>query len=496
MGIVLLYSLAAFLETGIGIWMFSQVFPKREKMEKRHRFSEWIVFLGITLCLYSFPNFFWGIINKKRYICCLIIIHVVILGIYLIFKKINDQLRYQESHSVKILLFVGIAICMTCQLWNSYQSYTAAIFGNIWQVFFLWAFYRCSIVQAYLWEFFFTTNLGMLKNIYITYAGVFNNRSFEDFFYWPRNHTIKEVLYLMVLYIILLVLNRYTPLKTIIAKILNQYKRILLLFTAIEWLLLLKIVKNGLGQVKKNDLTASLIIASIYVFGMMVLYIRAITKTATVEKNLLDMRNDIVERQYQEMKGAYERYRCIVHDEKHMLLYLKECLENRDIDHAKKVVNSYQTNLNESGRCKWTGIPTLDFILSIKEKRLDDSSIKLDLDCQIDQIPIDEADFIVLFSNLLENAIEAAEKCKNCERRVKISLKNVNCMFFMKIINTFNVQPRMKNQRFLTSKIDKKGHGWGIESTKYIVKKYKGEIAFDYVKEYFEVLIAININDI
>lgn len=431
MGIVLLYGLAAFLETGIGIWIFGQVFPKREKMEKRHRFSEWMVFLGIILCLYSFPNFFWGITNKKRYICSLIIIHTVILGIYLIFKKSNEQLRYQESNSVKILLFIGITICMACQLWDSYQSYTAAIFGNIWPVFFLWAFYRCSIVQAYLWEFFFETNLGMLKNIYITYAGVFYNRSFEDFFYWPRDHTIKEVLYLMVLYIILLVLNRYTPLKNIIAQILNQHKRILLLFTSIEWLLLLKIVKNGLGQVKKNNLTASLIIASICVFCMMILYIRAIIKAAAVEKSLLDMRNNIVERQYQEMKGAYERYRCIVHDEKHMLLYLKECLENRDIDHAKKVVSSYQTNLNESGRCKWTGIPTLDFILSIKEKRFDDFAIKLELDCQIDVIPIDEADFIVLFSNLLENAIEATEQCENSERRVKITLKSINYMFFM-----------------------------------------------------------------
>lgn len=34
MGIKLLYGFAAFLETGIGIWIFGQAFPKREKMEK------------------------------------------------------------------------------------------------------------------------------------------------------------------------------------------------------------------------------------------------------------------------------------------------------------------------------------------------------------------------------------------------------------------------------------------------------------------------------
>ena len=30
--------------------------------------------------------------------------------------------------------------------------------------------------------------LGMLKNIYITYSGVIDNRAFKDFFTWPRNY--------------------------------------------------------------------------------------------------------------------------------------------------------------------------------------------------------------------------------------------------------------------------------------------------------------------
>ena len=66
-------------------------------------------------------------------------------------------------------------------------------------------------------------------------------------------------------------------------------------------------------------------------------------------------------------------------------------------------------------------------------------------------------------------------------------------MFFMKVINTFKKQPQIKKQRFLTSKEEKKGHGWGIESVKYIVKKYNGEIIFSCSKEYFEVFISINV---
>ena len=47
---VLLYGIAAFMETSIGIWIFGQVFPKRKRMEKKHVFGEWLLFAFITAC--------------------------------------------------------------------------------------------------------------------------------------------------------------------------------------------------------------------------------------------------------------------------------------------------------------------------------------------------------------------------------------------------------------------------------------------------------------
>ena len=235
---------------------------------------------------------------------------------------------------------------------------------------------------------------------------------------------------------VLIILNKYTPLKKIIAELLEEHKRILFLFTIFEWVILLKNIENGTGGVERNNLTTSLLITGISVLGMMIMYIRAITRTAVAEKKLLDIRNEVVERQYFEIKETYERYRCMVHDEKHMLLYLQECLENRDISHAQNVINSYQEDLNQIGRCRWTGIQMVDSIFSIKKKRIDDLSVKLQLDCQLHTIPIDEADFIVMFSNLIDNALEAVEHSGIDERKIKIILKNINSMFLLKVTNT------------------------------------------------------------
>ena len=243
MGIKLLYGFAAFLETGIGIWIFGQAFPKREKMEKRHRLSEWLVFFWITLCAYSFPNFYWGISDKEKYIGGLMAVHIAVAAAYVIYRMVRKQLGQMESGFIRCLLFTGMSLCVTCQFWDSYQSYNASLVGNLFPPFFLWAFYRCSFVQAYLWQFFFSTNLGMLKNIYITYAGIFENRRLEDFFYWPRSHTYPEVFYLLALCIGLILINRYMPLKKAVASVLEDHKRVLFSFTAAEWLILSIIVK-------------------------------------------------------------------------------------------------------------------------------------------------------------------------------------------------------------------------------------------------------------
>ena len=82
MGKLALYALAVFMETSIGIWIFGQVFPKRERMEKRHVFGEWLLFAVITLCAYSFPRLFWGIANEQNYVRYLILVHLILVLVY------------------------------------------------------------------------------------------------------------------------------------------------------------------------------------------------------------------------------------------------------------------------------------------------------------------------------------------------------------------------------------------------------------------------------
>lgn len=491
MGKVALYALAAFMETGIGIWLFGQVFPQRERLEKRHVFGEWALFAVITACAYSLPKTLWGIENERCYIKTLIILHlsfVIIYGTIMHFKK---QLGKKLYLLVQGSLLVGIIVCLTAQSWISYQSYQMALTGNLFPVLFLWIFYKCSFSQAYLWEFAYATNLGMLKNVYITYVGAFEGKNFENFFYWPRSHTYKEAIYLLIICFLVILINKYIPLKNIISQILNKHKKAIFFLTFVEWLMLLAIIENGFGQIKGVNLTASLILALMIVFCLTLLYIKSIIKIASTEKNIFNMRTKAMEDQYKELNVAYEKYRCVVHDEKHMLLYIQECLSQNDVEAAKKFLNNYQQELRHNGSYSQTGIATLDFLLNIKKPQMDKASIVFRLDCQIEYIILKESDFIVILGNLLDNAIEAAEKCEKEHREIYLSLKNINDMFYLIIRNSCKSEPHQKGYRFLTTKDNFKEHGWGIESVKHTVEKYGGNISFQYSEIFFEAKVII-----
>ena len=61
----------------------------------------------------------------------------------------------------------------------------------------------------------------------------------------------------------------------------------------------------------------------------------------------------------------------------------------------------------------------------------------------------------------------------------------------LKLANSSSKSPKISGQRFITDKADKNAHGMGVEQVRRIVKRYGGDIDFQYNGECFEVkLIA------
>lgn len=82
----------------------------------------------------------------------------------------------------------------------------------------------------------------------------------------------------------------------------------------------------------------------------------------------------------------------------------------------------------------------------------------------------------IMFGNLLDNAIEAADKTESRRITVDIQMKEEYLSIF--VTNSISKSVLESNSRLETSKKDKELHGIGIKTVKTLVKKYEGMIQF------------------
>ena len=103
----------------------------------------------------------------------------------------------------------------------------------------------------------------------------------------------------------------------------------------------------------------------------------------------------------------------------------------------------------------------------------------------------DRYDMNILLSNLIDNAIEAA--VKSIDKKLSLHIQYVKGIFYMKITNSYNRPVLFHKNNYLTTKVEKDVHGYGLTNVKNIVKKYDGTIEFNHQNKIFVTKIYLYI---
>ena len=108
----------------------------------------------------------------------------------------------------------------------------------------------------------------------------------------------------------------------------------------------------------------------------------------------------------------------------------------------------------------------------------------------LSNIVMKEEDMVILLSNLLDNAIEACEKCKN--KIIKVKIIDEKDQTIIAVNNPVEGEVVVENNRFITTKKDKANHGIGLLNIKSIVEKYNGISAIKCENGWFKFSALIN----
>ncbi len=95
---------------------------------------------------------------------------------------------------------------------------------------------------------------------------------------------------------------------------------------------------------------------------------------------------------------------------------------------------------------------------------------------------VEDYDLSTLLNNLLDNAVEAAEKSEEKLIELKIFSKNKNFDGII-IKNSCEKAPKHRNKELITTKKDKLLHGLGVSIVKKTLNKYDAMYDWQYIEE-------------
>ena len=228
-------------------------------------------------------------------------------------------------------------------------------------------------------------------------------------------------------------------------------------------------------------------LACIVAFGCGVLYTR---KIRVMEANrAMQIKLHLLEENYEQATKGYKEKAELLHDEKHHVDAIREMLEKGKVEDAIRYVGEVSQKLRESGSRIWSNHLFLDLVLNMKvqeaEERLIQSEIYFD---DMSGLNMQETDISVLFGNLLDNAIEAAEKIFDPERRwIKVCGERRGDMLVLNISNPTEQELQFEGELPVSTKEDKTLHGFGLQSVRHIAERYQGEMEVEENEGVFHV---------
>ena len=179
------------------------------------------------------------------------------------------------------------------------------------------------------------------------------------------------------------------------------------------------------------------------------------------------------------------------------MICIRNLCEDKNIDGLLQYIDSMEVNIvnyNKSNQDFNTGNMIVDSILRVKKSICIEKNIDFFEDMDFSKSDfIDMIDICTIFSNLIDNAIEACDKINNPNIPKKIILKSkyIDGFCVVLIENTKVNEVKQRKTLLLTSKKTSYMHGIGLNNVKKTVKKYLGQINFSYSKNDFTVKIMI-----
>ena len=199
------------------------------------------------------------------------------------------------------------------------------------------------------------------------------------------------------------------------------------------------------------------------------------------------------ENYYSTLLRKEEETRKYRHDMNNHILCLKEYAKKEQALDTLQYIEILQERLDEiQKRIYFTGNDILDILLNYHLQSLENTDITVTGICKC-KLEINDVDFCIVISNLLQNAVEEILRLENADKYIKVYVEQGKSFFRLEVRNSSKVV-FTRNQKFQkTQKEDKENHGIGLINIIETIERNQGkfEIAGNGKEVYATVILPV-----
>ena len=236
---------------------------------------------------------------------------------------------------------------------------------------------------------------------------------------------------------------------------------------------------------------------------VIVLFITATVLTAVITNQLKQLIEKTRQMKVDEDKLIFleqlekkdEKHSEFIHNMSHYFIAIRELARIENCEEIVSLVEELNGKVTQNERIIYTNHKILNAVLS--EKAGEAQEKQIDLEIYIEPIlyleNVSDGDLVSMLGNLLDNALEAAEKCEGEKRKIslQIFMEKEGRVCVVKIVNCFVTPPVIKKSKFISGKKDPHMHGIGIKSVEKNIKKYGGYLQCLVEEEKFSAILII-----
>jgi sensor histidine kinase regulating citrate/malate metabolism len=210
-------------------------------------------------------------------------------------------------------------------------------------------------------------------------------------------------------------------------------------------------------------------------------------------KKSLELQSESYLNELKIVNRAQNEIRYLKHDIVNHLNTIQALINQNNYSEIQKYIASITGTLKKTVKVSNTGIEELDSIINLKISKANESGIKVDANIRIEKvIKIEPQDYVSIIGNLFDNAIEAVARVDSDCKHIDFKIGLITSLLVIRIENPYRHKIVTRDNEFLSTKQNRKIHGFGLMHVCTLVDKYDGTINITYENNFVVEISMFN----